>query len=338
MSSIRNFIFWLFSLLYRLAIAIWKLRWRYASKVKLGCKVISIGNIAVGGTGKTPLVIYIARLAVQAGYKTAVVAKGYKRTGDGPVKLNNQSTWQEAGDEPLEIFIQAPGVNVYVDKSKTAGARQALADGAAIIIIDDGFQHRRLGRDLDIVCLDWCRPLGPGGLLPLGTLREPQQALKRADAIVYTTFNPAAKPIERLPAKLEISPVFFASTEITGFINLKTRAVCSIRDIGKLKSLAFCGLAQPGKFQMSLAEIGVKPVAFIKFRDHYCYSQADLDGLGNQAKDLGVDCLLTTSKDSVKIRSLDFAGFDIYSAMLEISIRDNNGADQRSQFKEFLGL
>lgn len=338
MAALARFILWLLSLIYRLAIAVWNVRWLIGPQAKLKSKVISVGNLAVGGTGKTPLVTYIARLYLQAGYKTAVVARGYKREGEGLVELNSESTWQEVGDEPLEVLYKAVGSRVYVDKSKTRAAIKASSDGAEAIIIDDGFQHRKLHRDLDIVCLDWQKPLGPGGLLPSGTLREPIGALKRADAVIYTSYDKEIEPIDRLPDKLDLPTIFYITSEITGFLHLKSKAIVSNDEIRKKHPVAFCGLADPAKYRASLLRAGITPAVFVIFKDHHGYTQADYDELCQKADREEINCLITTFKDAVKIRSLDLHDFDVYSAELEISIGDKNGTDQSELFKEFLGL
>jgi len=156
---IIKFILWKLSIIYRIVIFFWDMYWRNAKQVELPCKVISIGNITAGGTGKTPLAIYLAGLASKSGLKVAVVARGYKREGKGLIELHENSTWQKVGDEPLEIFRRIENVRVYVCQSKTRAAQQAFSDGAELILIDDGFQHRRLARDVNIVCLDWLKPL-----------------------------------------------------------------------------------------------------------------------------------------------------------------------------------
>lgn len=338
MAALARFILWLLSLIYRLAIAVWNLRWKIGPQVKLKSKVISVGNLAVGGTGKTPLVIYIAQLALQAGYKTAVVARGYKRESSGLIELHSESTWQEVGDEPLEVLYKAVGARVYVDKSKTDAAVKASTDAAEVIIIDDGFQHRKLHRDLDIVCLDWQKPLGPDGMLPSGTLREPVRALKRADAIVYTSYDKEISPIDLLPDKYEIPNTFYITSEITGFFHLQDNAALSIDEISKERPVAFCGLADPAKFRTSLLKAGITPSVLVIFRDHHGYTQADYDDLCKKAEAEDTNCLITTFKDAVKIRSLDLRGFDVYSAQLEIAIGDESGIDESDRFKEFLGL
>jgi tetraacyldisaccharide 4'-kinase len=340
---LKQIILWKFSLLYALAIAIWNCCRRFTRRVKLDCKVISVGNITAGGTGKTPVVIYLAKMAEAAGHKTAVVARGYKRKVKGLIEVDSQSTWQEVGDEPLEIFRLTDNVRVYVDNSKTKAAQQAAKDGADVIIIDDGFQHRKLHRDYDIVCLDWTSPFSNGHLLPLGLLREPIGNIKRSDAIIFTSYDRNVKnSIDKsyLPQKQ-----YYSTIRIEKFYNIKSNKIKDIESFKNLKAVAFAGLGNPAKFEKSLRESGIDLAEFVAFPDHHHYSTGDIDQLIKYARHLrplgqehNAKCLITTFKDIVKIDSFDFAGFDVYSAMLGLSIIDSSGADGHNELKTWLGL
>jgi len=338
MSGLKRLILWKLSLVYRLFLFLWDWYWRWAKKVKLPGKVISIGNITAGGTGKTPLAIYMGNMSVKTGLRTAVVAKGYKRPVKGLVEVKDNSTWLEVGDEPLEIFKRTENVRVYVDQSKTVAARKAADDGAEIIIIDDGFQHRRLQRDINIVCLDWSEPFGPGGLLPLGLLREPIKALSRADVIVYTNYNEDIPPNRKLPEFADGIKHYYSSSTITRLKDIKTDAFKDIAESHNKTMIAFCGLGNPEKFRQSLYHANILPERFIAFRDHFRYAQKDIDIIIEQAAITKVDCLITTFKDAVKIRGLDFKGFDVYLAEIEINLTDEHGDDRREDLERYLGL
>jgi len=335
---IIKFILWKLSIIYRIVIFFWDMYWRNAKQVELPCKVISIGNITAGGTGKTPLAIYLAGLASKSGLKVAVVARGYKREGKGLIELHENSTWQKVGDEPLEIFRRIENVRVYVCQSKTRAAQQAFSDGAELILIDDGFQHRRLARDVNIVCLDWLKPLGPGGYLPLGLLREPPQALKRADIIVYTSYDKNSRRKQRIDNIAVDKKTFFSSSTITGFINLRSGKENAVNEIGTKKIIAFCGLGSPEKFKNSLNDINIVPEKFVVFRDHHRYAQNDIDRLKKIASEHKADIFITTFKDAVKIESFNFGDYDIYSAMLEIKIIDQSGIDRSDEFRTGIEL
>lgn len=332
MSGRWRFFLWPFSLIYRGLVFLWDIYWRLAPKVKLPCKVISVGNIVAGGTGKTPVVIYTANLAAKTGLKTAVVAKGYKRVGKGLIELDDKTSWLDVGDEALEVFRKTENVRVYVANSKTTAARKATFDGAELIIIDDGFQHRKLDRNIDIVCLDQALPLGPGGYLPMGLLREGPPALRRADIIIYTSCDdPSAREKHMMNINLK-AKIFRSSSSIIGFTHLKSKEYFSVDDIISKKPITFCGICFPVKFKHSLEKINIKPRKFICFKDHYRYTQKDIDMLKKEAIRFEADCILTTQKDAVKIGGFDFGNIDVYLSMLEIEISD------ASNFEGILGL
>jgi tetraacyldisaccharide 4'-kinase len=331
MKNWARIILWPLSLIYKVIIFFWDIYWRFSPKTKLPCKVISIGNIVAGGTGKTPLVIYIAKFAIASGYKTAVVARGYKRKGKGLVEVTTQSDWQEVGDEPLEIIRQVPQARIYVCNSKTLAAQKAFFDGAQIIIVDDGFQHRRLARDIDIVCLDSAQPFGPGGFLPYGLLREPQKALNRADAIVLAS-SANESSATKIDLLIKSIPTYRSFSRIKDFVDLKTGQVIKIENINTLKTIAFCGLANPDKFKDSLSKIGISPVEFIVYDDHHQYQNSDIEYLKTKMWQEKADCLLTTFKDAVKLESFDFSDIPVYFAQSDIEI------DNEESFKQILGL
>ncbi len=335
MNRFTKLILWKLSLVYGFAMFIWDIYWRFARRVRLKCKVISVGNIIAGGTGKTPVVRYIAGMAAVSGYKTAVVARGYKRKSKGLIEVGDRSDWSQVGDEPLEIYRTTDNVRVYVHQSKTTAAEKACADGAEVIIVDDGFQHRRLCRDIDLVCLDWQSPFGNGRMLPLGMMREHRRNLKRADIILRTGFDKQARMKDTVNSD---KPSFYITSWIENFLNIKTGAVKTIEEMKGSTVLAFCGLANPNKFIAGLSELGIKISKTAAFRDHHDYSAYDMENLIGQAEEINVDCLITTYKDAVKIDSFDFDKFDIYSAMLNVSVVDGDGTDCREGFKEALGL
>jgi tetraacyldisaccharide 4'-kinase len=319
------------TILYAVIIVIWNFYWRIIPGVKLPCKVISVGNIVAGGAGKTPLVIYIAKLAVKAGLKTAVVARGYKRREKGTIEVNENSGWEKVGDEPLEVFRAVPGIRVYAGKSKTEAARQAAADGAQIIIIDDGFQHRKLARDIDIVCLDSAEPFGPAWLLPSGRLREPRFALKRADALIFTSFEKGNDFIDNMIESREYK-IFYSKSKIAHFKKLDNNSVIECDIVGQQKTIAFCGLANPEKFRNSLVKAGIVPQRFKYYDDHHCYSQFDIEILTAMARHEKADSLITTRKDAVKLDSIAFGDVPVYYALIDIAVSDE------TEFRKMVGI
>jgi len=290
----------------------------------VAARVISIGNITVGGSGKTSLAAYIAQTLLTEGKRVAVVARGYGRPSRGPVIVSSEShfDWKQCGDEPAALAKSIPGLKIYVDSSKTEAAIRAAQDGFEYIIVDDGFQHRKLFRDLDIVCLDSNRPFGNRLLLPSGMLREPQSALNRADAFVIMGSN--ANITRELPSK----PIFHARKLIASIKSLSGHAV----DIGDQKLIAFCGLGNPESFRKSLAESGCRIDRFLTYRDHYIYSKRDIEKIADYIRQAKLDGAITTLKDFVKIE--EFWPSEIPLYRLEITIE----LDNKSEFDKLIRL
>jgi tetraacyldisaccharide 4'-kinase len=267
--------------------------------------VVSVGNLTVGGTGKTPLVTWLASRLLDAGRKPAVVSRGYRGTagrgprvvsgGDGPT-----CGAEECGDEPYLLAESLPGLAVVVGRNRAAGAETAARLGCDVVILDDGFQHRRLARDLDIVLLDADSPFGNERLLPAGPLREPLVALARADLVLITRSHPDHKceDIRRVVRRYNASvPILRADHRRIGFFDAAGRQVARPR-----RALVFCGIGNPGSFRSDVEAEGVEIVGFEPRRDHHRYDSSDLASLRSRASALDA-ALLTTEKDRVRLPS-----------------------------------
>jgi tetraacyldisaccharide 4'-kinase len=265
--------------------------------------VISVGNLTVGGTGKTPLVAWLAARLCQTGHSPAVVSRGYGgRAGAGPhvVSLGRGPLVGPdlCGDEPYLLARALDGTVVVVGSDRAAGADAARAAGSDVVILDDGFQHRRLARDLDIVLLDASNPFGNYRLLPAGLLREPVSGLARADLVVITR----ALESERFPVIERVVrhhnrdvPIVRAGHRPLGFFDAAGRpAPCPDR------ALAFCGIGNPSRFRFDLESLGVAVVGFETWRDHHRYSDEELRRLERLAgRENAV--LVTTEKDLARM-------------------------------------
>jgi len=260
--------------------------------------VISVGNITAGGTGKTPLVAWICRQLASVGRRPAIVSRGYAaRPG-------------ETSDEAAELAILLPGVPHIANRDRGSAARAAARMGADIVVLDDGFQHRRLHRDLDLVAIDASDPFGCGHLLPRGLLRESVGGLIRADAIVLTratSIAPAAREEIRAAvtrARRGSPPRVWLETEHRP---VAVRSSSGTREpletIRGQPVAAFCGIGNPAAFRRTLVDIGIDLVGFRSFADHHAYTAADLDEVARWAEALGATMLLTTLKDLVRIRA-----------------------------------
>jgi len=300
------------SWLYGLAIRLRNVRYdRPGAVTHVGVPVISVGNLTVGGTGKTPLVARLARGLLADGERPAVVSRGYGGTaGRGPLLVSGGAgplvEAARSGDEPHLLARTLSGVRVWVGSDRIAAARAAARHGATAIVLDDGFQHRRLARDLDIVLLDPALGAGPVRMLPAGPWREPLSSLRRADVVLITR-GPSA---EGLAAAREVvrrfnrrAPVLSAGHRVVGFFDREGRPVSP-----PSRALAFCGIGNPTPFRADLERSGVELVGFRAFRDHRPYPPAELAELERAAGAHGA-VLVTTDKDFSRIASR-VAGFE----------------------------
>lgn len=267
--------------------------------------VISIGNLAVGGTGKTPLVAWIARHLQEDGLVPAVVSRGYGgKAGPGPLLVSTgegpRVNARTCGDEPHLLARSLKGVIVVVGADRIEGARCAASAGAGVVLLDDGFQHRRLARDLDIVVLDSRAPFGDGHLLPRGFLRERPEATARAQLVVLTRVREgdrAAGAIQAVHAAGYSGPIVRAGHRTAGFHDA-AGAECAT----PARVLAFCGIGNPGLFRGDLQAAGCATAGFHAFRDHHPYTLSGWEALIAEAKALGVP-LVTTDKDLSRLQA-----------------------------------
>ena len=314
--SIRRFsptraILYLASLLYRLIVYLRNQLYdrQIFPSVKLSCPVISVGNITVGGTGKTPCVIGLAKILQQHGYQPAVISRGYG--GKNPQPINMVSDRRGillgadiAGDEPLLIARSLPGIPVITGaKRKLTGQAAIDQFGVNVLICDDAFQHRQIFRDIDIVLLDAEKPLGNGHLLPRGELREPAGSLKRAGCLMLTRADktgPLNPDIARIAGASGI-PVFRAAHRFVELIRPEENLPLPPDVLRGKKVCAFCGIAKPASFKKLLREAEAEILSFVDFPDHYAYDRQDLEGLIKHFEAQGADYWITTEKDAMRL-------------------------------------
>ncbi len=265
--------------------------------------VLSVGNLAAGGTGKTPMVVWLVRHLEAEGRKPTVVTRGYGgRAGKGPLLVSSGggplAGPEVCGDEPVLLARALPGIPVLAGSDRVAGAEAAVVEGADIVVLDDGFQHRRLARDLDLVLLDGTDPFGNGRLLPAGPLREPTEALARASAVIVTRSRPDAdvSAIAAVVARCAPGvPVLRAGHRRTGFASASGAPVAR-----PTRAVAFCGIGNPVPFLRDLEEEGVEIAAARVFPDHHPYLRREIQGLAKLAGRHG-GALVTTEKDLVRV-------------------------------------
>lgn len=269
--------------------------------------VMSIGNLTVGGSGKTPMCLALARLLLDRGHSPAVLSRGYGRrpeAGLRPPLVVSRGAGPEippetAGDEPWLMARELPELRVVVDSDRLRGAETAVNDlGADILILDDGFQHLRLAADCRILMIPAREPFGNGAILPAGPLREPVKNHRLADILVT-----AGAPVPS-PETLELAegrPVFAAEYRASGWRPAGGGALEPPDNLGGRPVFAFCGLGRPDSFLRSLRALGLNLRRFTPLRDHQVYDRPTLNGLLRDFTACGAEIMVTTVKDAVKI-------------------------------------
>ena len=269
--------------------------------------VVSVGNLTFGGTGKTPFVEFLARRLRFEGRRPAIVSRGYGRLSRGPVVVSDGNgplvSADRGGDEPVAMARRLPAVPVVVAERRVEGARKAIDLGADLVLVDDGYQHLALRRDVDILLLDAADPFGGGHLPPSGALREPLSALRRADAFVFTRVDrasPSGEAREELRRRNPEAPVFTARIRAAGLADDSGAPVVSPALTGR-RFVAVCGIAHPQTFTASLRELELAPEEVLDFPDHHRYGRRDLARIRRVADRTGSTWIATTEKDAVKL-------------------------------------
>jgi tetraacyldisaccharide 4'-kinase len=280
--------------------------------------VVSVGNLTWGGTGKTPFIAALAEHDEEQGKRVGIVARGYRRRSRGVAVVSDGTRLlagvADAGDEPFLLARRFPRAIVVVAERRAAGARAAGRLGADILLLDDGFQHLALGRDLDIVLVDANDPFG-GGPPPAGRAREEPSALSRADLLVVTRARRGEiSAADRELPKWSRAPVFHCRFRFAGWFRDQAPAVLPSGATG----LAVCAVGKPESFRATLDETKAPVAGFVAFRDHHRYSDADVRTLETRARSAGASVFLTTEKDEVKL--LGRASLPILAARIEAEV------------------
>lgn len=298
---------------------------------KLERPVISIGNITTGGTGKTPLVEWVSRKLASKGKKVCILTRGYGRkdphlqviVSDGYGVLASPS---EAGDEPYLLATSLTGQAAVISSAdRIAAGHEAIKDfGTDCFVLDDGFQHLRLARDLNIVTIDATNPWGGGTLLPYGRLREKPEGLRRADCVVITRCDQVKDldPLRDDLTKLTDNRPIFSSQMRTSRVSSLKNGPATLAPPARVA--AFSAIGNPSSFVEHLGRSGFEIALSTSFPDHHVYSQDEIDSITRSAQDAGATALITTAKDAVKLRQMSFS-FPSYVLEIEISI-DNSEA------------
>lgn len=272
---------------------------------RAGVPVICVGNLTVGGTGKTPCVEYVARLLREHDLQVAILSRGYGAEGG-------------RNDEAMVLEENLPDVPHYQGRDRVALARTAVEESESeVLVLDDGFQHRRLARDLDVVLIDATDPWGGGYLLPRGGLREPKTALRRAgfvlltrcDAVEGAALDEITAEVRRIVPQVPVARTVHAPSDLLN--GAQAEPVDALR--GRLVG-AFCGIGNPEAFRRTLTGLGADVQAFREYPDHHPYRREDVDDLAKWAATLPADAwLVTTQKDWVKLRVAELGGRPLWA-------------------------
>jgi tetraacyldisaccharide 4'-kinase len=334
---------WIFGAAVQLRLLLFKHRILRAST--LGCQVISVGNVTVGGTGKTPIVETFARSLQQKGRKVAILSRGYKSrktplwekilkkekqlprvVSDGERLLLNSDL---AGDEPYMLASNLPDVVVLVDKDRVKAGKYAIKTfGCDTLVLDDGFQYLKLQHRLDIVLVDYTNPFGYNRVLPRGLLREPRRNLKRAGFIFITKCPPEGAPelkqkLRELNPRAEISECRHSTKYLE---NLYTRERVELRFLAGKKVAAVSGIAVPESFENALRGLGAEIVHNARYADHHRYTQQEIIETINHADEAGAELILTTEKDAVRFPLIDRCDLPILYLRVEIEMLSGSDA------------
>ena len=258
---------------------------------KVGARVVSIGNITWGGTGKTPLAAMLARELSESGKKVAILTRGYGE------------------DEVKELEKKLPGVPVVVGRDRVKTAQEAIQKyGATILILDDGFQHLRLHRDVDVVNINATLPFGPGGLIPVGTLREPIEHLSRGDIFVLTKSDIGSKNVhwirQRIQALKPNAVIFEARHRATELWDVKRKRSVDLREIRGKKVAVISGIGDPFSFEKTVENLGTEIVLAARYDDHHRYAESELKNFFEQCVALKIRDVVTTEKDLFRLEGL----------------------------------
>jgi len=302
-----------------------RLLWRK----RLPCAVVSVGNITVGGTGKTPVTIYLAKYFMGAGKKVVILSRGYGGSASKkePVVVSDGVNKillgpAEAGDEPYLMAERLKGAAVVISQDRVKGGRMIMERFAPdVILLDDGYQHLRLKRDVNILLIDSIDGFGNGFLLPRGILREPLSGLKRADAAMVKGGNLRRQDKELL--KEYDIPVLSFEYRPSAVIEVRIGAEFGIDMLKDKRVLAVAGIANPNPFFKSIEKLGSHVTDTLAYPDHHAYTARDIDDIARAAK--GADIVLTTEKDAVKLRGLPGSRLPLYALRIEVEIKNTDG-------------
>ncbi len=284
----------------------------FGSGAQPACPVISVGNLTLGGTGKTPAVAWLLSRLLEGGERPAMVSRGYGGAGSG-VRVVSKGQGDvlsspPASDEAVLMARMFPSVPVVTGKDRPAAARRAEEIGAGVIVVDDGFQHLALRRCFDLVVLRGDRPFGNGRMFPSGSLREPLGSLQKAGAILIT--GEAAPGIrEKVAVLIPETKIFEGRLAPSALVDLSGSAAGKLDDLRGVGIVAVSGIGNPDGFLRTLVGLGANILKNLAFPDHAVYGENEVARIAAAVKETGAELAVATEKDAVKLVDLSGAGF-----------------------------
>jgi tetraacyldisaccharide 4'-kinase len=346
--KLKRALLWLPAKLYELAVRLRVAAYEteYRKPKRLDAVVISVGNITLGGTGKTPMVARIASYIKSEDHSVAILTRGYGRKSSGMRALNagraslsggannkagdaaEANSYREFGDEPLMLARALPDVPVVINKDRSEGGQWAINElGAEVLVLDDAYQHLALARDLNILVIDATDPFGGFEMVPFGRLREPLYGIKRADAVIITR---ADRPFDQAQTNAIIkhfcgdkTPVMYVCSLIARLRHIETGEAYETNEFIGWNAALMCGIGNPHAFADDIIQVGINIVSENFFPDHHPFTQEDLDRATRAAQDARADLIVTTEKDAVRLEGLKQGAIPIYAAQLEIQSDDD---------------
>ena len=312
---------WPLSLLYGCYVSLRRFFYqkKWLSSYRSELPVISVGNIVAGGTGKTPFTLFLAKRF----HKPAILIRGYKSALEhaacSTLVDHTSASAEMVGDEAALLAQKLPHAMVYVGKRRRLSAKMAIEAGANCLILDDGFQHLQIQRDLNILLIDCTNPFSNGFLLPLGMLRESLSAMSAADVIVLTRTQNNEAAIKKTIARYSKAPVISSELLFEGFYDLSGNKV----DCMPSKAALFCGIGNPGQFLDFIEKQGVEVVLHSFLQDHEKIEKSALEKLYQEAGAKGATAVVTTEKDAIKLEKSDLP---LFIARVSMKIVDQDEA------------
>lgn len=295
-----------------------------AAVVRVPAPVISIGNLTVGGVGKTPLVAWVAQSIRDMGRTPVLISRGYGRHARLDDRALNDG---DLNDEGLELARRLPDVKHWQNADRVAAAHAALKQVPdAVLVLDDAFQHRRIGRDLDVVILDSLEPFGFDHVLPRGTLREPVEGLARADFVLLSRANLVSEA-ERQAIRQRVATI--APRAKWGSFTVQPKRLinasgetASLETLAGKRAVAFCGLGNPEGFRRTLAELRMSSLAWNEFPDHHPYSLRDFERIAESAQRERAEAIVCTGKDLAKASGANFRGIPCWAVEIDVEFME----------------